>query len=134
VYGNTYDSPFTTYTLYYYTNDYDTTQMDMNATTTEVYEEIDVAGSDDGVGWFCGVGTTGTPWLFSADPSISLTAEYDLTGSLGVSRVDDCSIKVAEVDVDVISLSGTVSTRQAQMVFVAYRSADDVYYGVVEGY
>ena len=103
--------------------------------TSEVIYDMDVTVSNDHVGWFCTVSETSTPWLISVDLDGGGTVtEFDLSSVVGSGSVDDCSISLTNAKVKTIDSSGAVTSRAAQLVTVAYRDGDDVYWGVVEAY
>jgi hypothetical protein len=106
--------------------------------TSEIFQDLDLATTDNGVGWVCGVTNDNEPYLVSVDlEAINPVSEYALATSVGLGVVDDCAIASTTIDQEWISVSETgnvVTNRQVQVVVVAFRSDTVLKWGVVEAY
>jgi hypothetical protein len=107
--------------------------------TSQVFEQVDLTTTVEGVGWVCGVSSASEPYLMAINLGQSSPVdEYPLTTSLGLGLVDDCAIASATIEVVHVADGevdeSPVQIRQVPVVVVAFRSDTVVKWGVVEAY
>jgi hypothetical protein len=106
--------------------------------TSEIFQRLDLTTTSEGVGWICGVTANSEPYLVSVDlNAINPVSEYPLSTSVGLGVVDDCAIASTTIEQEWIStgeIENVITTREVQVVVVAFRSDTVLKWGVVEAY
>jgi len=106
--------------------------------TSQVLTQIDLTTTTEGIGWLCGVTSTNEPYLISVDlEAINPVSEFPLSTSVGLGIVDDCAIASATIEQEWVSvgeIENVITTREVQVVVVAFRSDTVLKWGVVEAY